>query len=115
MPIIKHIPIYSAPKKLLAYIANEKKTERIYITGLHCSDTAKDAYYDFKENFEVYSNKRFFKRSIKEETAEREKRQIRLHHYIQSFKPGEVSAAEAHRIGLEWAEKVFGKNQNLST
>ena len=110
MPIIKHIPIYSAPKKLLAYIANEKKTERIYITGLHCSDTAKDAYYDFKENFEVYSNKRFFKRSIKEETAEREKRQIRLHHYIQSFKPGEVSAAEAHRIGLEWAEKVFGKN-----
>ena len=110
MPIIKHIPIYSAPKKFLAYIANEKKTERIYITGLHCSDTAKDAYYDFKENFEVYSNKRFFKRSIKEETAEREKRQIRLHHYIQSFKPGEVSAAEAHRIGLEWAEKVFGKN-----
>lgn len=110
MPIIKHIPIYSAPKKFLAYIANEKKTERIYITGLHCSDTARDAYNDMKENFEVYSNKRFFKRSIKEETAEREKRQIRLHHYIQSFKPGEVSAAEAHRIGLEWAEKVFGKN-----
>lgn len=110
MPIIKHIPIYSAPKKFLAYISNEKKIEGTLITGLNCSANAASAYEDFRLLFERFSNKRFFKRSIKEETAEREKRQIRLHHYIQSFKPGEVSAAEAHRIGLEWAEKVFGKN-----
>lgn len=110
MPIIKHIPIYSAPKKFLAYISNEKKIEGTLITGVNCSANAASAYEDFKINFERFSNKRFFKRSIKNETAEREKRQIRLHHYIQSFKPGEVSAAEAHRIGLEWAEKVFGKN-----
>ena len=110
MPIIKHIPIYSAPKKFLAYISNEKKIEGTLITGLNCSTNAASAYEDFRLLFERFSNKRFFKRSIKEETTEREKRQIRLHHYIQSFKPGEVSAAEAHRIGLEWAEKVFGKN-----
>ena len=110
MPIIKHIPIYSAPRKFLAYISNEKKIEGTLITGLNCSANAASAYEDFRLLFERFSNKRFFKRSIKEETAEREKRQIRLHHYIQSFKPGEVSAAEAHRIGLEWAEKVFGKN-----
>ena len=110
MPIIKHIPIYSAPKKFLAYISNEKKIEGTLITGLNCSANAASAYEDFRLLFERFSNKRFFKRSIKEETAEREKRQIRLHHYIQSFKPGEVSAAEAHKIGLEWAEKVFGKN-----
>lgn len=65
MPIIKHIPIYSAPKKFLAYIANEKKTENVYITGLNCSDTARDAYNDFKENFEVYSNKRFLSDPLK--------------------------------------------------
>ncbi len=110
MPIIKHIPIYSAPKKFLAYISNEKKIEGTLITGLNCSTNAASAYEDFRLLFERFSNKRFFKRSIKEETTEREKRQIRLHHYIQSFNPGEVSAAEAHRIGLEWAEKVFGKN-----
>lgn len=110
MPIIKHIPIYSAPKKFLAYISNEKKIEGTLITGLNCPTNFNSAYEVFKISFENYSNERFFKRSIKNETAEREKRQIRLHHYIQSFKPGEVSAAEAHRIGLEWAEKVFGKN-----
>lgn len=110
MSIIKHIPIYSAPKKFLAYISNEKKIEGTLITGLNCPTNFNSAYEVFKISFENYSNERFFKRSIKNETAEREKRQIRLHHYIQSFKPGEVSAAEAHRIGLEWAEKVFGKN-----
>ena len=88
MPIIKHIPIYSAPKKFLAYISNEKKIEGTLITGVNCSANAASAYEDFKINFERFSNKRFFKRSIKNETAEREKRQIRLHHYIQSFKPG---------------------------
>ena len=110
MPIIKHIPIYSAPKKLLSYAANEKKSEKTLITGLNCSSNAADAYEEMKVNFEMYAHERFFKKSIKPETAKTEKRKIRLHHYIQSFKPNEVSAEEAHKIGIEWAEKVFGKN-----
>ncbi len=110
MPIIKHIPIYSAPKRLLAYVTNEKKTEKTLITGLNCSINSADAYEDMKINFEMYAHERFFKRSIKSETAKAEKQKIRLHHYIQSFKPGEVTPEEAHRIGVEWAEKVFGKN-----
>lgn len=113
MPIIKYIPIYSAPKKMLSYVANEKKTEKVYVTGLNCSANPKDAYEEMKMNFEMYAHERFFKKSIKVETARTEKRKIRLHHYIQSFKPGEVSAEEAHRIGLEWAEKVFGKNHMI--
>ena len=36
------------------------------------------------------------------------KERVRLHHYIQSFKAGEVSKEEAHRIGLEWAKEMFG-------
>ena len=110
MPIIKHIPIYSAPKRLLAYVANAKKTEKTLVTGLNCSENFSETYEDMKLNFEMYANERFFKRSIKTETAETEKQKIRLHHYIQSFKPGEVTPEEAHRIGVEWAEKVFGKN-----
>ena len=34
-------------------------------------------------------------------------------HYIQSFKPDEVSPKEAHNIGVEWARKVFGENHQV--
>lgn len=37
----------------------------------------------------------------------------RLHHYIQSFKPSEVTLEEAHKIGVEWAKKVFGENHQV--
>ena len=109
MPIIKHIPIYAAPKRLLSYVTNEKKTEKTLVTGLNCSVNASEAYEDMKLGFEMFSGERFFKRSIKSETAKSEKQKIRLHHYIQSFKPGEVTPEEAHQIGVEWAERVFGK------
>ena len=36
------------------------------------------------------------------------KERVRLHHYIQSFKAGELTENEAHRIGVEWAQEVFG-------
>lgn len=111
MPIIKHIPIYAAPKRMLAYVTNEEKTEHTLVTGLNCAKKFEDAYADMEFIFETYSGERFFKKSIKSDTAEREKQKIRLHHYIQSFKPGEVTPDEAHQIGVEWAEKVFGKNR----
>ena len=109
MPIIKHIPIYAAPKRLLSYVTNEKKTEKTLVTGLNCSANASEAYEDMKFGYEMFSGERFFKRSIKSETAKSEKQKIRLHHYIQSFKPGEVTPDEAHQIGVEWAERIFGK------
>ena len=109
LPIIKHIPIYAAPKRMLAYVTNEEKTEHTLVTGLRCSKNFEDVYNDMKYTFETYSGERFFKRSIKSETAKSEKQKIRLHHYIQSFKPGEVTPDEAHQIGVEWAERVFGK------
>ena len=96
-------------KRLLSYVTNEKKTEKTLVTGLNCSVNASEAYEDMKLGFEMFSGERFFKRSIKSETAKSEKQKIRLHHYIQSFKPGEVTPEEAHQIGVEWAERVFGK------
>ena len=98
-------------KRLLFYVTNEKKTEKTLVTGLNCSANASEAYEDMKLGFEMFSGERFFKRSIKSETAKSEKQKIRLHHYIQSFKPGEVTPDEAHQIGVEWAERVFGKNR----
>ena len=111
MPIIKHVPIYAAPKRMLAYVTNEEKTEHTLVTGLNCAKKFEDAYADMEFIFETYSGERFFKKSIKSDTAEMEKQKIRLHHYIQSFKPGEVTPEEAHQIGVEWAERVFGKNR----
>jgi len=96
-------------KRLLSYVTNEKKTEKTLVTGLNCSANASEAYEDMKFGFEMFSGERFFKRSIRSETAKSEKQKIRLHHYIQSFKPGEVTPEEAHRIGVEWAERAFGK------
>lgn len=109
MPIIKHIPIYAAPKRLISYVTNENKTEKTLVTGFNCSANVSEAYEDMKFGFEIFSGERFFKRSIKSETAKSEKQKIRLHHYIQSFKPGEVTPDEAHQIGVEWAERAFGK------
>lgn len=113
MPIIKHIPIYADPKRLLSYVTNEKKTESTLVTGLNCSTKASEVYDEMKFNFEIWAHERFFKKSIKSETAKTEKQKIRLHHYIQSFKPGEVTPQEAHRIGVEWAEKAFGKDRMI--
>ncbi len=96
-------------KRLLSYVTNEKKTEKTLVTVLNCSANASEAYEDMKLGFEMFSGERFFKRSIKSETAKSEKQKIRLHHYIQSFKPGEVTPDEAHQIGVEWGERVFGK------
>ena len=96
-------------KRLLSYVTNEKKTEKTLVTGLNCSANASEAYEDMKFGFEMFSGERFFKRSIRSEAAKPEKQKIRLHHYIQSFKPGEVTPEEAHQIGVEWAERVFGK------
>lgn len=114
MPIIKHIPIYAAPKRLLSYVTNEKKTEKILVTGLNCSVNASEAYEDMKLGFEMFSGERFFKRSLDGMDGEKKKKErVRLHHYIQSFAPGEVTPEEAHRIGLEWAKEIFGIDREV--
>lgn len=113
MPIVKHISIYAAPKRLLEYVTNKNKTEGTFVTGLNCSADSSKAYEEMKDTFELFSRERFYKKSIKFETAEKEKQKIRLHHYIQSFKPGEVTPEEAHKIGVEWVKKVFGKNHQV--
>ena len=78
------------------------------VTGLNVTADLDFAYNEFSRVFEKYARKRFCKKSI---TGGKEK--VRLHHYIQSFKPDEISPEEAHKIGVEWAEKVFGTNHQV--
>ena len=109
MAIVKYIAVHKSPKNFLRYIMNEAKTNEMkLVTGLNVTADLDFAYNEFSRVFEKYAKERFCKKSV---TSGKEK--IRLHHYIQSFKPDEISPAEAHKIGVEWAEKVFGKNHQV--
>lgn len=64
--------------------------------------------------FELRTNERFFKRSLEGMDGDKKKKEkVRLHHYVQSFKPGEVTPEEAHEIGVKWAKEVFGENRQV--
>ena len=88
---------------------NGDKTEEMkLVTGLNCTADLDYSYNQFGNVFEKFAKERFCKKSI---SCGKEK--VRLHHYIQSFKPEEVSSEEAHKIGVEWARKVFGENHQV--
>ena len=112
MAIVKYIAVHKSPKNFLRYIMNGEKTEEMkLVTGLNCTANLDYAYNQFGNVFEKFAKERFCKKSLNDVNCGKEK--IRLHHYIQSFKPEEISPEEAHKIGLEWARKVFGENHQV--
>jgi len=107
---VKHTAIHTTPKAHLKYILNPDKNEEMkYVTGICCGDDLETAYDNFKEIFEKYNNEEFEKCSFSKKSG---KRHIRIHSYTQSF-DSSVSPEEAHRIGVEWAKKVFGVNRPI--
>lgn len=110
LPIIKYVAVHGSPLSLLRYVTNENKTEKTLISGINCSTNSQEAYDEMKRNFELYSEERFWKKSLfmKSEILGGKER-VRLHHYIQSFKAGELTAEKAHQIGMEWVKAVFGE------
>lgn len=110
MAYVKHTAIHTTPKAHLKYILNPEKNEKMkYVTGICCGDELETAYDNFKEIFEKYNDENFDNCEISKNGG---KRNIRIHSYTQSFDSG-VSAEEAHRIGVEWAKKVFGTNRPI--
>lgn len=110
MAYVKHTAIHTTPKAHLKYILNPDKNEKMkYVTGICCGDGLETAYDNFKELFEKYNNEEFEKCSSSKNSG---KRNIRIHSYTQSF-DSSVSPEEAHRIGVEWAKKVFGENRPI--
>lgn len=109
MPIIKYIAVHGSPLKLLEYVTNENKTSNTITSSINCSTDPNIAYKEMEQSFEHFSGQRFWKKSLfmKNEILGGKER-VRLHHYIQSFKAGELTESEAHRIGVEWAQEVFG-------
>ena len=77
---------------IITYAANPKKTEqRLFESALNCQSIETS-----------YSEMQRTKRKFGKED------EVLAYHYIQSFKPGEVTAEEAHQIGIEFAQKCFG-------
>lgn len=111
MAYVKHVSVHKYPQSFIRYIMNGDKTSEMkLVTGLNCTPDEKAATSEFAKVFEQYSNERFCKQALNENVK---RQKIRLHHYIQSFAPGEVSAEEAHRIGVEWAREVFGEKHQV--
>jgi hypothetical protein len=104
MPIVKQISIHNSPKRFIEYILNPQSCCKA--TGLNIIEDVDRAYEMFRWVFEKNAGERFYKNEVTEG-----KDKIRLHHYIQSFDPKEkISPEDAHKIGEEWASKVFGNS-----
>ena len=110
MAYVKHTAIHTTPKEHLRYILNPEKNEKMkYVTGICCGDDLETAYDNFKEIFEKYNDEKFDDCNSSKKSG---KRNIRIHSYTQSF-DSSVSPEKAHRIGVEWAKKVFGENRPI--
>ena len=94
MAYIKIFPIKVTDKKALDYIMNPGKTEeKLLISSFACSPESADLEFAFtreegKKNVMDKGNNLAF-------------------HLIQSFKPGEVDAETAHKLGKEFADEVL--------
>lgn len=76
---------------VMSYAADEDKTEKhFYLSGINCNTTcARQQFQTVKESFGKEDG-------------------IVAYHGYQSFAPGETTPHEAHQIGLELAEELWG-------
>ena len=111
MPVIIEKSIHSTPKKLIDYILDPDKNEEMkYATGLECHADAESAYEDFRDIYERYAHEKFSgKAQMPDKNIPKGKKRetVLLFHYVQSYKPGEVDAELAHKIGVEFAWRAW--------
>lgn len=81
----------------ITYAANPVKTEQFFFTSaLNCGsvDTAFAEMQDTKHRFGKTGG-------------------VLGYHFIQSFKPGEVTPEQTHAIGVEFAQRLFGNRYEV--
>ena len=83
---------YQALADVLQYAKNEEKTEReFYVDGINCNaSTARDQFVTVKEQFGKPDG-------------------IQAYHGYLSFKEEDISPELAQKIGMEFANRVWGK------
>ena len=108
MSYVKSISIKTTVKKSIQYILNPDKTEGLlYASGINCIANTDIAYNQFCDVYKQY-NDVLYSGSTKGKKAP-----IKAHHFIQSFKEGQITPELAHKIAEEWASKVFGDNRQI--
>jgi hypothetical protein len=94
MAYIKIHPIKVTDNKALEYITNPDKTdEKLLVSSFACSPES--ASIEFAMTREAGKNNVM------------DKGNNLAFHLIQSFKPGEVDAETAHRLGMQFANEVL--------
>lgn len=107
MAVVKVYAVRSKLKRAVEYAANEDKTlldniieyaanpdkteQRVFETAINCS-SVETAYKEMVATKQKYGKEG----------------KVLAYHYIESFKPGEVTPELAHKIGVEFAQKCFG-------
>lgn len=83
-------------RDVMNYAANEEKTEKqFYVTGVNCNAaTAREQYVTVKKQFGKEGG-------------------IIAYHGYQSFAEGEVTPELAHKIGVEFAKRVWGEDYQV--
>lgn len=83
---------YQALADVIAYAKDEEKTEKeLFVDGINCNPiTARDQFVTVKEQFGKADG-------------------IQAYHGYLSFKEMDITPEAAHRIGLEFANRVWGK------
>ena len=94
MAYLKIFPIKVTDKKALDYITNPDKTdEKLLVSSFGCSPETADLEF-----------------ALTREAAKKnvmDKGDNLAFHLIQSFKPGEVNAETAHRLGRQFADEAL--------
>ena len=80
----------------MAYAVNEDKTEKmLYVSGINCDPTTAVREFNL----------------VKQQYGKTEG--VLAYHGYMSFAPGEVTAEQAHKIGVEAAEKIWGEKYQV--
>ena len=110
MAVIKHISsIKASPLALLKYVVGETKEKKAeLVKGLNCSEDPYSAYLEMALCYDSYSGQKFSQRAVGSG-----KQKIKMHHYVMSFRKGEVTPEEALYVGEEWARNVFGYSMQI--
>lgn len=96
MAVIKAVNSKNSITGIIRYVVNEEKTEDKLISSINCmSDTAEEEMKMTKESYRKTTGRQY-------------------KHFIQSFHPDDdINTVKSNKIGLEWAEKVFGDYEVL--
>ena len=94
MAITRIHPIKATVQRAVNYIINPEKTDGLcLVDSFLCAPEIAESSFEF---YNSHTRKRI--------------NSVPAYHLIQSFFPGEVSYEEAHKIGIEFADKVLGND-----